>query len=491
MRLNSGALAGPCSGSFENRFRSMAGPLTDAIIILALGLLAQGLLVNGAFAQNAPRTMVISTEGDSVEVFEVHQYLEVEASSRDSLMVEIRRYSRMITDMRDSLAQGDGDIELSDNQRLLIEQNIDEISAVIEQIGEELSDLEFEIRDNTISLVNEAGEGIIINIPENLDEHLSEGLEILSQIILAELPDSIDFDQGHGWDWSGFAPKVERKPCKIIDGNIIKIWDDLYVSENEDVRGDVVVVFGNAEISGRVDGTVVVVFGNLLLDETAEVTGEVVSVGGWLDQDPDAKVSDVVSVDLFPRGFDGGLSGILGQGILPFFMCQGTFLLTLLLAIIAVVAAPRARFDAITGTLDSTPGTSLGLGLVVAILSQMVVGVLMAVLVLTVIGIPLALLVFLAMIIVIIISVAVCGASLGTRICAILGGGCSSPWLTVVVGMSALHLVSFLGSVLSLSSGMAGFANVLVVIGVIIKTVAFFLGLGALTISRFGARNPS
>ncbi len=488
MRLNSGALAGPCSGSSGNRFLSMAGPLTDAIIILALGLLAQGLLVTGAFSQT---TMVISTEGDSVEVVEVQQFVEVQASSRDSLMVEIRRYSRMIADMRDSLAQGDGDIDLSDNQRQLIEQNIEEISAVIEQIGLELSSLEFEIRDNTISLVNESGEGIIINIPENLDEHLSEGLEILSEIILAELPDSIDFDPGHDWDWSGFAAHKAPKARKIIDGNIIKIWDDLYVSENEDIRGDVVVVFGNAEISGRVDGTVVVVFGNLLLGETAEVTGEVVSVGGWLDQDPDAKVSDVVSVDVLPRGFDGGLSGILGQGILPFLMCQGTFLLTVLLAIIAVVAAPRARFEAITETLRRTPGASLGLGLVVAILGQMVVAVLMAVLVLTVIGVPLALLVFLALVIVIIISVAVCGASLGTRICAMLGGGCSSPWLTLVVGMSALHLVSFLGSVVSLSSGMAVFANVLVVMGVIIKTAAFFLGLGALTISRFGARNPS
>ncbi|MCK9995687.1 MAG: hypothetical protein KAH56_05315 [Candidatus Krumholzibacteria bacterium] len=466
----------------------MVGPLNGVMTILALGLLTQGLLVATADARGIA---VISAESDSVEMVEVEQYLEMDSGSRDSLMVEIRRYSRMIADMRDSLAQGDGEIELSDNQRQLIEENIEEISEVIEEIGVELSNLEFEIKDNTISLVNEAGEGIIINIPENLDEHLSEGLEILSRIILSELPDSIDFDSGHGWDWSGFAPHAPPKPRKIIHGNIIKIWDDLYVSEKEDVRGDVVVVFGNGEISGRVDGTVVVVFGNLLLDETAEVTGEVVSVGGRLDKDPNAKACDVVAVDLWPRGLDGGLAGILGQGILPFLMCQGTFLLTILLAVIGVVAVPRVRFEAITETLRQNVGPSLGLGLVVAIVGQMAVLVLVAVLVLTVIGVPLALLVFLAMIIVIILSVAVCGASFGARVCAMLGTTCSSPWLTVVVGMSALHLVSFLGSVLSLSSGMAGFANVLVVLGVIIKTVAFFLGLGALAISRFGARQPS
>lgn len=466
----------------------MAGPLNGALIILALGLSIQGLLVGTVFAG---KVAVISAEGDSVDMVEVGTWVEVETSSRDSLMVEIRRYSRMIGDMRDSLVQGGGDFELSRDQRVIIEQNIEEISQVIEQIGVELSELEFEIKDNTISLVNEAGEGIIINIPENLDERLSEGLELLSQIILSELPDSIDFDHGHGWDWSGFAPHTPAAPRKIIQGNIIKIGNDLHVPFGDDVRGDVVVVFGNAEIAGRVDGSVVVVLGNLLLDDTAEVTGEVVSVGGRLDQDPGAEVGDVVSVDLWPRGFDGGLAGILGQGILPFLMCQGAFLLTLLLAVITVVAIPEKRFKAITETLARSPGPSLGLGLITAIVGHMMVAVLMAVLILTVIGVPLALLVFLALVIVIIISVAVCGAVLGTRICGMVSSGCPSAWLTVVVGMSALHLVSFLGSVLSLSSGLEGVANILVVLGVVIKTVAFLLGIGALTVSRFGARQPS
>ena len=208
-----------------------------------------------------------------------------------------------------------------------------------------------------------------------------------------------------------------------MQGNIIKVWDDLHVPVQDDVRGNVVVIFGNAEISGRVDGNVVVVFGNLLLDDTAEVTGKIVSVGGRLDQDPDAEVSDVVAVDLWPGDRDGGLSGILGQGILPFLMCQGTFLLTLLLAVIAVVAAPRMRFETITDTLRLSPGPSLGVGLVAAIVGHLVVAVLMAVLILTVIGIPLALLVFLALVIVVIVSVAVCGAALGQRICRLLGTG--------------------------------------------------------------------
>ena len=488
MRLTSGALASPGSGSSPNRFRSMVGPLGSVVMILALGLLTPGLFVSAASAQSME---VVSAEGDSVEVVEIEQYVEVSTNSRDSLMVEIRRYSRMIAGLRDSLAGSDAEIELSENQRLIIEQSIEDISEVVENIGVELSQLEFEIKDNTISLVNEAGEGIIINIPENLDERLSEGLEILSKVILSELPDSIDFDHSQGWDWSGFMPHAQPPPRKIVHGNIIKVWNDLHVPVHDDVRGDVVVVFGNAEISGRVDGNVVVVFGNLLLDETAEVTGEIVSVGGRLDRDPDAEVADVVAVDLWPRGHDRGLAGVFGRGVLPFFLCQGTFLLTVLLAVIAVMVAPRKRFEAIIETLRRSAGPSLGLGLITAIIGQLMVAVLMAVLILTVIGIPIALLVFLALVIVVIISVAVCGVALGDRICGMLGAGCSSPWLTVVLGMSVLHLISFLGSVLSLSPGLEGAANFLVILGVSIKTLAFLFGLGALTISRFGARQPS
>ena len=488
MSLTSGALASQGCGSFKNRFLAGVDFTVWTMTIMALGLLTQGLFAPPAAAQ---QRILVSTEPDSVEIIRVDQFVEVNASSRDSLMVEIRRYSRMVAEMRDSLRFSDDDVDLSEEQRLVIEDNIANITEVIEGIGVELSQLEFEIKDNTISLVNESGEGIIINIPENLDEHLSQGLEILSQVILSELPDSIDFDHGHGWDWSGFAPHKPPEPRKMVHGNIIKVWDDLHVSANEDVRGDVVVVFGNSEISGRVDGNVVVVFGNLLLDDTSEVTGKIVSVGGRLDKDADAETGDVVSVDLWPGDRGGSLAGWLGQGVLPFLICQGIFLLTIMLAVIAVVAAPRKRFQIITNTLRESPGPSLGLGLVAAVIGQLMVLVLMAVLILTVIGVPLALLVFLALVMVILLSVAVSGAVLGSRICAMLGTDCTRPWLNVVLGMSLLHLVSFVGSVVSLSEGLEAMANVLMVSGVFIKSLAFLFGLGALVLSRFGSRQST
>jgi len=464
------------------------GWLLVTLNLLALSLLAQGLFVR---VSEARTVAVVSDTGDTSQTLDIEDFFGAETSDRDSLMLEIRRYSAMVAAMRDSLARSNQGIQLTEDQRLLIEKNIEEVSQVIDGIGSELQKLEFEVKGNTISFVNEAGEGIVINIPENLDEHLSEGLEILSKVILSELPDSVEFDQNKSWDWSRFAPHAPPPPRKVVHGNVFKVWDDLQIPAKDDIRGNVVVVFGNSEVAGRVDGNVVVVFGNLLLDDTAEVTGKVVSVGGLLDQDGNAEVGDIVSVDLWPGDEEGGLLGMLGQGILPFLMCQGAFLLTVLLAVIAVSATPGRRFDIVTDTLRRSPGASLGLGLVLSIVGHLMVALLMAVLILTVIGIPLALLVFLALIIMIILSVAVCGAVLGARVCRMFGGGCSSAWLTVVVGMSVLHLASFLGSVLSLSPGMEVLANVLVVLGLGIKTLAFLLGLGAVAVSRFGTRQPA
>ncbi len=455
-----------------------------ALGLLVLGLLAQGLFVSTARAQETPSTPPAPTVPDTGEI-------ENQLSGsvgRDSLMSEIRDYTLMIRSLRDSLSSDGGSLQLSLPQREQLEGSIADITQVIERISAEMSRMEFEIKDNRISLVNEAGEGIIINVPENMDEQVSEGIEALTRIILSEMPDSIDFDHSKKWDWSRFRPEPPAPPRRIINGNIVKVWKDVHISAKEDVRGNVVVIFGNAEISGRVDGTVVTVFGNLLLDETAEVMGHVVAVGGYLDRDPMAEVDNVVSVDPIRWGQGEGWLGFFSHGWMSFLVCQGTFLLTVLLAIVAVTASPRRRFDNIIGTLRRSVMPSLGVGLVTALGGHLAVSILVAVLVLTVIGVPLALLVGLALLIVVVLSVAVAGAVVGERLCALFGGKCHSPWLVVAVGMSALHGLSFLGSLLGLIGAVDPLASLLVVLGVALKVIAYLLGLGALVLSRFGAK---
>jgi hypothetical protein len=359
---------------------------------------------------------------------------------------------------------------------------------VIDRIAREASRLEFEVRDNTISLLNESGEGIVINIPENLDEQLSEGFQVLSEMILNELPDSVDFDAGQGWDWSNFIPEPPPPPRKTVQGNIIKVGDDLHILAKEDIRGNVVVVFGDAEVSGTVDGNVVVVAGNLFLDDTAVVTGKIVSIGGGLDQDPGAEAHDVIAVDLWRGPGDYGLAGLFDRGLTAFLMRQGTFLLTVLLALLAIVVTPRDRLVNITGNLRASPGPALGLGLIGSTIGAFTALLLMAVLILTVIGIPLALLVFMALLVAIVLAVGVCGVAIGQRLCGFLGQDCRNAWLAVVVGMTGLHLVSFLGSLAAVAGSLSALATALAILGMFIKIVAFLLGLGAIILSRLGTR---
>ena len=118
-------------------------------------------------------------------------------------------------------------------------------------------------------------------------------------------------------------------------------------------------------------------------------------------------------------------------------------------------------------------------------------GVVTANTLLPVIGVPLALLAGMILLIVAVVSVAVCGAILGERLCQMFGNRCRSPWIVVVVGMLALHVVSFLGSLLGVVGDVDILASIFVVSGLVIKTIAYLLGLGALVNSRFGAKVTS
>ncbi len=414
-------------------------------------------------------------------------------AERDSLMQEIRRYSVLLGDLRDSLTTENGELRLSPEDRARLERSVGDFSAVIERISAELSRMEFQVKDNTISLLDDSGEGIVITIPDNLDEQLSQGFHALSEIILSELPDTVRVDAQRHLTWLGQKPPRPPKNLrKVVQGNVIKVWDDLLVPWGEDIRGNVVVVFGSSEIQGRVDGNVVVVVGNLQLGESAEVTGQVVTVGGRLDQAEGASAGDVFVLD--PLGARRGLSplSLAGGGLRGFLVCQSLFLLMLTVALVAAAGAPDGRFRKVQAALTGTPAASLGVGVLTAVGAHLAALVLVAVLVLTVIGIPVALLVWLALLVAGVIATAVAAAALGERVCRGRDGGCPSRWLAVLVGMLLLHLVSFSGSLLGTFPGMGTAGTAVTGLGVLIKVGAYFFGVGALALSRFGtARGAS
>jgi len=465
-------------GSVVNRV-----PVMYALMLLTLVVVTFGTLSPG-FAR------VIQSENIPAEPVEP-RFIKVKSagssSSRDSLRQEIQRYSQAISGLRDSLNFDEFDLQISEDQRLRVEQTIEDLTLIIEQIGGELGQMELEIANNRISLLDDQGEGIIIDIPENLDEQLSQGFELLQHIILSEMPEEQSEKIRNSWSWG--MGREEPEPERIIlKGNIVKIGDSLQVSEDEDVRGNVIVVFGDGEISGRVDGNVTVIFGNLRLNDTAEVTGEVVAVGGHLDQDRLAEVNDVVVVDPFP-GWDGpnfGLTG--GLGILGLVVGLGEFLLVLLLSLLVLAIMPRNKLDRVLKVIEERSLPCLGAGVVGTLVISLLGLTLIGVLVLTVIGIPVALLVLVAILLFSVLSVAVVSLTIGRRVCTLMSGTCGSDWMVVVLGLILLDSISLVGLLAGLFGPLGAIGDGLVIIGAGLKMVAYLFGAGSLVLSGLGRK---
>ncbi len=455
-----------------------AGACPLGVLLLVAALTSLPVSATAAASARDPRHTQVAADARLAKA--------AEAAGRDSLLLEIRKYRAMIRVLSDSLARN-SDGELTAEQRVIIERNIGDVTRIVEGIGAQLGRMEFAVKDNRISLVDDAGDGIVISIPENLDERVSQGIEALTEAILKELPDSTGA-HGRRRSLADFipVPRPPKPPRHVIDGNVVRIGHAVAIAGNEDVRGNVVVVFGDCEVAGRVDGNVVTVGGALRLLDEAEVDGSVVAVGGQLDASPEAKVGDTVALDWLDGGHarGHGVGGLLGHRGLTFALAQGMFVVTLLASLLAVAMAPASRRESVIARLKADPGRVFGAGALLVVTAPAALAVLTALLVITVIGVPVAALLALAVGIVTVLAVGVTGIVVGRR----LGPAGVSDLLAMTIGLCVLHAVGFLASLLNLMG--APLAAVLTVFGlaIAVKVAALAFGLGAIVVTRLGTR---
>lgn len=196
------------------------------------------------------------------------------------------------------------------------------------------------------------------------------------------------------------------QPDEVVQGDAIVTDGDMIV--DGEVRGNVVVVQGDAYINGKVIGDVSIMGGDAKLAAGSSVTGNVlVLAGGKVERAPGASVGGEIStVDLpiLPINASVGLPSIHGQPTLPSERLDGMFStlgrvatlvlvlgITLLLTVFALAFAlivPH-RLRVANATLEAVPGSSVAVGLIVALLLWPVFGVVSMVLTLTIVGIVL------------------------------------------------------------------------------------------------------
>jgi len=187
------------------------------------------------------------------------------------------------------------------------------------------------------------------------------------------------------------------------DGNPIRIGQDYILGAGESTH-DVVVIFGNADISGHATGDVLVILGAARLSSTASIDGNFVAIGGPAIAASGATVGgDVVAIgsgleapaDFKPRGesvvlgsswLTGRLNAFLpwitrgllwGRPIVPglgwVWALVGIFFLVYLTLNLVFERPVRACAD----TLAAKPLTAFAVGLLVLLLSGPVFALLM------------------------------------------------------------------------------------------------------------------
>lgn len=214
--------------------------------------------------------------------------------------------------------------------------------------------------------------------------------------------------------------------AKTIDHSGTYIGTNVTVPANENVKGDITVVGGDADIAGRVDGDVTVVGGTLTKEPGAEITGEVNEVGSGLS----AFVPFVPAVSSSRIAHENRK-----------LMMWLTYSVIVLVAFLIFPVRVRAALDRI----EHHPGLSAGVG-VIALVAVFPIALLLFV---SFVGWPLIPVEFLAVFAAILIGHAALSMLIGRRLYEmILPRTTPSPLAALILGLlvvSAAGIVPVLG----------------------------------------------
>jgi hypothetical protein len=177
-----------------------------------------------------------------------------------------------------------------------------------------------------------------------------------------------------------------------IDGSLAVIGGTATLEAGSVVRGDVALFGSSATVAGTVMGNLVVVGGSIVLEDSAVVEGDLATFGGSVSRAPGAVVSGEVfgsdiplplsflrQLELSPipdrpwqlmpaaeRASGGGVFGALGSFLVWQLRTLAWALFLALLGVVLVALAPRAT-GRIASAAAGTPLVSFGMGLLTLI----------------------------------------------------------------------------------------------------------------------------
>jgi hypothetical protein len=236
---------------------------------------------------------------------------------------------------------------------------------------------------------------------------------------------------------------------------------DTIVSENQTVN-EVVVVGGDATVSGNVENNVIVVNGDAIIKSTAHIKGMVLVIGGTITQAPGAIIED----DIIGISLDNSTQNslLIGGGLLvSVWLLQ--FLVSLLLIVLPMllVFLLKQRMHPFVQLVRDTSGRAIGVGFFSSLLAIAI----SLLLIITVIGIPVILLIILMIVLSVILGLTALSHLLSEKIQLIMPH--KQDWLTTGIGSTII--VSLMN---------------IPIIGIFLMLGVMWLSLGVVTIWAFG-----
>jgi hypothetical protein len=246
-------------------------------------------------------------------------------------------------------------------------------------------------------------------------------------------------------------------------GDRVRVFGNVTVARDEDVRGQAVAVLGSVRVDGHVSDQVVAVMGSVDLGPDARVGGDVIAVGGRVRQADGAEIrGSVTEVALFAPGvLDGrGVPWWIAPGLLhPFTGAArlvGTLFRLVVLGLLAsiIVLVARQPVERIGRRVSSEPMKMAAIGLLAQLLLFPALFFTSVILAISIIGIPLLLLIpvaLLAVLIVLIGGFTGAAQAVGGWVAARAGLNAEQPfiraWLGVLILLAPLLMARLFGLV--------------------------------------------
>jgi hypothetical protein len=348
-----------------------------------------------------------------------------------------------------------------------------------------------EVRNGAVSVDGQALTGGELRTRLGADANLILRVTYLDAADQRQLAASAQADAPRVPDLPGAGPPPAPGPPDVPrstrrGGDMVRIGDNVTVSRNEVIDGDVVVVFGNATIDGEVNGELTVVMGNADLGADAVVRDDVTVVGGTLNRAPGAVIEGRVENVAVGRGpwrganFPGMLrETIFGRvGSLAGTLFRVAFVTLLALV---VVAFGRPWIERIADRASSDPLRAGLTGFLAQLLFFPVLLMTIVVLAISIVGIPLLLLLpFAIVLVLIVLLVGFTGVAyhVGRLLNGQFGWTERGPYATVLLGVMTIALVTVLARSAAVIGG-SFLTFPLSAAGYMVEYAAWTLGFGA------------